>query len=483
MSIVIEYKPKILMPTFNPIMLALTSSNQSEEGYQFIVDVFSASTAGRIARKKEVQNPDGYGVFSLNQILKNYVSVDFSPSHTGMTAGTNQRFKYDLQIGEEYVFNWEFGDNFFYPGDKVGFTSFTSNAHYFSVGDQIYVEQDPGYQFEEYNGVFEIIAIPDQYSLVINLNHSASTADPGTIRYADRRKNQFTGLTSVSSLTVNYAAFSHLDYINYNINEWNVTGGSAYIFCNAPTNYEMRNSNRAWAYAYQSSNSFIDSFIVNTYAENNTLIGTYYLTSSTVNDNYIKIGIGPWNITNTTGLVASGSSTFPVFSDSVYSYDITLYKTGTSKSETLTFTIDHVCTKYNNIELLFVDRKGACMTRNFQLASHVVDNINRSEYKRPIGNFKPVSKSWGYSSYDRGRTVYNTDVTTTYRAISNWMSEDDANYLRELFSSGDVYRVYDGNIIPVIVTTTTYEPKQTINEKLISVEINFSYAWNENIPN
>lgn len=487
MSLTILSTPQILMPAYNPVPLVFTSTKQTSEGHQFILDIYSAgTTSNRITREKTPANPQGYGVFESHAILRNFVGYDMNdPNSTGVTSSYPSRFKYDLYLGEEYVFDWSFGDNFFTAG-SVGFSSFTSTQHYFSVGDSVYIEQNPGYTHEEYNGVHTITSVPTSYSFVIDLAYEGSTPlNPGTVRYADNRKTIFSGMSAITSLWVNNAAISHLDWPSYDVDTFNMTGLSASFWTDAPDNYEMQLGNKAWLNFYSSTGgTAMSKLIVQTYDKNDNQLGIYTLNiAGSSNETYYKVGCGPWNLSATT-LTVSGSSTLPVFTTEVASYTFYIQDTpGNQLTESKTFKINQDCeNRYDNIEILFGDRKGSFLTRNFQLAHTEGDEIDKGEYTKPIGNYNPASNKWTYASKDAGRTTLYSNAQTKYRAVSNWIDINDVDYLRQLYSSSQVYWNRGGTLIPIIVTNKFHPIASLEVDRIFNLTIEFELAYMNEIP-
>lgn len=478
MSQTIQQSPAALMPAYNNVITVLTSSNQTEEGFQFICDLYSAGTTTRLSREKTPQNPAGYGVFDSHRILENYVSYDLVPASTGITSAVNSRFKYDLKLGEEYKYYWPFVDNM-NPSGVGGRVGFSGNTpHGFVVGDRVLIAQSGSPTFPEYDGVQTVWSASTNFFIIDYDSQGSTPLNPGTAIYADGRKTIFSGLTNYTGLTVNNAAFSHLDWINYNQLDWDCTGATKQFLTDAPNEYEMQLTNQAWLIAYCSNTTLVRRMVVTTYNQANTLLGEYRLDTAAVNDTFAKVAMGPWNITNAAFVASTGS--LPVFTDTVKYYTVYIAdSSGNQLSEAKRFTVNQECSKYNNIELVFLDRKGSFLTRNFQLASRQSLNIKKEEYRKPYGGYN--GSSWTYNTYDRGRTVFNVDVTRTYQATSNWMTEDDAAYLEQLFTSGNVYMNDNGTFLPIIVKDTNFELKTTINNKLINYTISFEMGFNDEV--
>lgn len=190
-------QPDKFQPVYNPINFYVNSDNKTQEGFKYLADVFSAGTSTRFARYRPAPRPvDGYGVIDINQVLSSRVSF-FIDQYQNIIADTPESYvNYDIEFGEEYVNYWRFYDNFD-GGSQTGFNGggliSATQAHTFEVGDQIYIQQDPGYVNEGYNGVHTVLNVPNPYSVILDIPFSGSPANGGTAVYADRRKTTFTG--------------------------------------------------------------------------------------------------------------------------------------------------------------------------------------------------------------------------------------------------------------------------------------------------
>jgi len=150
-------------------------------------------------------------------------------------------------------------------------------------------------------------------------------------------------------------------------------------------------------------------------------------------------------------------------------------------SEVKNICVDFNCSRYGNIELTFIDRLGSYIPANFELQSFKQMDIQRDEYQKLLGGFD--GSGWSYNSTDRGRVNINTTVKNQLTLNSNWLTEEEANYLKELYSSPDVYITENGQLWPVIVKSNSYRIVTKKNKKNIKIEIVIEYANSDVINN
>jgi hypothetical protein len=194
-----------------------------------------------------------------------------------------------------------------------------------------------------------------------------------------------------------------------------------------------------------------------------------------------SIGVGPDNINNST--LATGSQ--PVIDSTVYSYSVVLQdNTNTATSPTMYFTVDKRCSKFEPKNLWWLNRLGGFDSYDFTMRNKKNVVSSRTEYTRIIGSLDTsVSPDqWNYTIGDRGRTTMSVNVNESNQYQSNWLTELEAAWMEELFTSPEVYTM-DGNgdLDPLIIKTTNFEEKVKSVTKNINYIIDVDKAYSINI--
>lgn len=196
-------------PGYNPFYVVLSSSTASTlAGYEYIVDIYkhNSNVLERRFFVQPLQNENYWGKIDISRTLSNiaFTGNPIANGTSGITVNTVQSQAFDIKIGEQYYYYWNFTDNYYnaittaYTG-YLGFTA-ASATHSFVVGDYVTIAQDAGYAEENYNGTFQVVYVPDNKSIVVNFPFTTSTpANPGTARYSDYRKKVTTGQTTSST--------------------------------------------------------------------------------------------------------------------------------------------------------------------------------------------------------------------------------------------------------------------------------------------
>ena len=194
MSLTIVGRPDTFSPVYNPMFFYIDSSNKNEEGFKYVIDIYSGNTQDtKLGRYKLFPRPnDGFGVADINQLLTSQVGYDVHQNNNIITGATNSFIDYNIVYGEEYVKYWPFYDNAYYgSAPYVGYTMFYSNngtTHNFVAGDKVLVQQDDGYYTSFYNGTFTVLSASTT-AIIVDLPHSYTTpANGGTAVYSDRHK-------------------------------------------------------------------------------------------------------------------------------------------------------------------------------------------------------------------------------------------------------------------------------------------------------
>jgi hypothetical protein len=134
------------------------------------------------------------------------------------------------------------------------------------------------------------------------------------------------------------------------------------------------------------------------------------------------------------------------------------------------------CTRYNNIRLAWVNRLGCWDYMNFRGKSVEGVDIKRSEMESVPGTWN--NATFAYENQEGGRKILFTEAKRKLNINSDWLNEDEAVWLEELFTSTQVHQIQDDSVVyPVIVTNKSYTKKTSVNNKIkIQYKITLEYA-------
>lgn len=196
MAITILSTPQTVQPVYNPIYIRTSSDETSQEAFSFIYDLYVNGSF--VNRDRLLSRPGtSEAIYSPARILESYVSFDKYHNISGVHPSQEAIDKYEIVVGEEWVNYWEYYDNSSVGGSLSGYTqlyTITGATNDFAVGDKVYVQQTSGYTSSSYNGVFTVLSASST-SIVIDVPHTTTPVNGGTVTYSDKRKTIYTGST------------------------------------------------------------------------------------------------------------------------------------------------------------------------------------------------------------------------------------------------------------------------------------------------
>jgi len=213
---------------------------------------------------------------------------------------------------------------------------------------------------------------------------------------------------------------------------------------------------------------------------------------------YFKITSGDYSawidVVNESGAVvdtASGSITFSgemnlfncqaahintfagrtLITEDTYGYNVYL-KRGVAISRKLQF-IQKCYPKYKQYNLHFLNRLGGWDTMKFALVNKRSTELQRASYRRNdwqlSGN--TMTNIDSYNKYNETTLNYAIQHKDRFHLISDWVSEQDYEWLAQLFASTITYMEVQGAYFPVTISSTNYEYKLETSDKLFNFEI------------
>lgn len=318
---------------------------------------------------------------------------------------------------------------------------------------------------------------PNSYArYVVKFGEEYGLASSGTTIYPNQ-------VTTASFYAWN-AEVDFLGFQQYSNSDYTMTSGTTSRFLtNQPSNISIRDSEAAWLYGISNTSGTIKEARIVTYTIDGGVIQTVkasnpYQSISSTDYRFVRFGSGTHNLNliNSSG-ITSGAQ--PIIDPSVASYDVSfLDYAGNNVSGTQTYTIENSCTRNDTFRFHFLNQLGGFDSFTFIRASTKSVDIKRSNYKRATGGFTS-SSVYGYNKSDRGTVQFNTMLQDGIKVKSDWISEDVSEWLEELISSPEVYLDDPTHgLVAVNIQNPKYEIKQSSQEKLFSLEIDFDYSFN-----
>jgi len=80
MAITVNQRPQQFQPIYNPYIYVLSSDNSSQQNFKIAASIYDTSDSGNSVYITTLQNPtntNGYVVFDLSRVVRDYLTHDF----------------------------------------------------------------------------------------------------------------------------------------------------------------------------------------------------------------------------------------------------------------------------------------------------------------------------------------------------------------------------------------------------------------------
>jgi hypothetical protein len=207
-----------------------------------------------------------------------------------------------------------------------------------------------------------------------------------------------------------------------------------------------------------------------------TALGLRYNRTTPKEDNFL-LGptMGLWDITG-----PSGPQEFDSFCLALYPYDdyTTCTVGDTPDSEVMCLTIDDTnCWGFEPIRFSWLNNLGGRDYYTFIKRNTNVQNATRNTLYKIQGYWSAATYNVQDNSPARwGTQIFRADLTNTWTASTNWLSDEESTFLRNMFASPHVLVYLPGRSQPTMVTITdaSYTVNTTVREKLFQYFVSFT---------
>lgn len=468
MAITVLSQPQELQAGYNPVKFYLDSTNKNERGFRYVVEVYEGVT--KLFEQRYPPRPvDGYADVDISRLVADYLSATIPFDNTTFLRADGHFLKYDIKFGEEYIVEWEFDDyglNGTFQGGNTGlFQSPTVTPHPFVVGDQVRVKTNATYTDNRasLNGLFTVVGIEDAYDFVISLNDVGSfPATPGTVVFADGRKTIFRDLESIEDLVVFNGTLDLKSFIDWNSDLYKLNAiTDARWLTNAPQGFRIKPDSDVWLSFWRNGETGVRYIVRNSNGDifrcvisggSNNIIDLYYLLS--------------------TDLIALSGS-LPVIKDDTQWVTMKIELTSGEDSESFKFNIDRRCT-IEDYDIVFMDWLGSFLPFSFSLRSEDMMSIERKQYNKKFGDY--ADGDFVVNTYDSGHTPFYHDATETKLLRTNYLTDAESVYFKELMTSGWTYIKINGDYYRCTVEVNSHNTIRQKNKNLIRYDVTVKYS-------
>lgn len=202
--------------------------------------------------------------------------------------------------------------------------------------------------------------------------------------------------------------------------------------------------------------------LLNTYDSFDALLGTGIKTLTATTDIVIRYGVGTKNINEWNAAYLVGASY----------YTITLCdNTPAALGETIRFNIDCGCSKFNeSFRLHWLNPLGGFDAFTFNKKFDRSFNIKKANYTKILGAVDG-SGAFTFTTAQAGKVNFDTRTTETIKINSDWITEEENEWLWTLAKSTQVFWEIDSDTYaPVTVTNNSYKQQTYAGKKLFNAE-------------
>lgn len=202
------------------------------------------------------------------------------------------------------------------------------------------------------------------------------------------------------------------------------------------------------------------ALIINKYGYDNTLISGNNDNVSTPPGKYGQLNISPAGINGQLG---------STFIDSNVMY-YTVQVDGTDNI----FRVDMVCDHdFQPVQLHFMNAWGMFDTARFGLVSRLISETQRKSFTKRGYSFGSSSVDYynSYGVYNETKINHSQRTDYNYKITMDAPTDQEYQWLSELFDSPIIYAEIDGYFYPVTIKDTNYEFSTYLNNRLRPLEI------------
>ena len=463
MSITIQQYPGQLNLANSDMLWEVTSNSSSNAQYQFIANL-QDGCGTVLTSVKQQPNPYSKGVFNLGRITKQYLGFDTAQFNMGADSlfykNTNTAKFFKVAFGEQYgtsvsssvvVYN--------------GITNATSGSpaqtgsipYYYLINGTL----DPNYGYWNWQ-------TGSNYSPQTTPS-SASFTKNVCLTDADRTQSAHT--TDYLTVGVLNGALNGSTTVAQDIYALDVNIYSGSTVVNSFTEYNASSTTLASFGGPRTTPVQLWSAVAGVQTcTNNT-------GSQTSGSFLLNVGIGPQNITNKGG-----------YDLSTQPWD---YYTATLRPQRSAGTVnasaswdsfiiqkqDYNC-GYTGVRFAWVNDYGTWDWFNFTLQANLVTNVDRGLYYQTFVPYNTSTNDVAYNIQRRGSAAYYTNINEQFTANSDWLTQEQADWLTKLFYSPSVYIQEGFNMIPIIITDNAFVTRTNPR-----TQKNFQYAVNYTLAN
>lgn len=467
-QISITQAPYRLTLANSDLVYEVTSTQYAQPQFQYVC-ALKDGCGTTLTTIKQQPNPSGKGVFNLGRLVKQYLGYDareslFEGGVDGFFQLNGQTAKFfRVAFGEEYGTSTTSSvTSYSGIGNATGSASFSgSNAYYYFINGVL----DPN--SGDWNWNTSSFYSPQPTPSSASFTKSVCLTDAPRVHYA-----RSTDYMTISALNGNILASQSSAQDIYEM-RWTLYTASGFYVSESYYNAGLGATTGDNFGGPRSTNG---SQLWSQVWGVNTCTGSL-LNVQTSGSLLLHMPIGPQNISN----LLNYDLTFEPWTY----YTIELFaQSGSSKTnynglwDKFTIIKSEGNCAYNGVRFAFINDYGVWDWYTFTLADSNTYQIDRGVYKQNFVNYSTTTNTVPYDITRRGNNTFYTNINQDFIATSDWLTQEEADWLEQLFYSPNVYIQEGFNMIPVVITTSTLNTKSNPR-----TQKNFNYTISYRLAN
>ena len=443
----------------NNVVYSVSSTKTNEPQFRFVMDINDRS-GNLLQRLKQQPNVDyGVGIFDIGQILPNYLGPTDKIWYTATDNTPNTNFycadEFQIRFGEEYAVSATATPDVF-PGTYTGGGSAAPG--------------DPAVSSSYYTYFIDGVKNPNELGNGFNWLSSSKYDQEDT--YGTPTFNHQNGLTNFDTSKVRLGDYHTISILNGNLDGLpNAAVDNGY----AQDIYAMRIEQ------FDSDNGTVGLDTLYNLSIRGSSIELWddvYLLQ-TYRTRLLHWGVGPQN------MVDGGITIDPDCAYYIVTFHNQTAEPGVNDNGiygTYRFDIKEAACDFPGTRFTWKNEYGVWDYFNFELATATTSDIQRESYQQNFVDYGAISAQ---AQYDRrGMKQFQNKITRTFTAESNYLTQEEADNVRELFYSTNVYvQNPDGNVadnntfLPVVIESVSVTEKTNPrSQKLFRYTVQYRYA-------
>ena len=205
----------------------------------------------------------------------------------------------------------------------------------------------------------------------------------------------------------------------------------------------------------------VNEFLFELYDETNTMIDSFTIPFSLSSASLYHLPTGLKNLVNG-GYVDQSTA------DSTKYYTVVGQNHGDNVTAKYGYWVDEDC-KYNPVHLYWLNQLGGWDSFSFIKKNERSIDVERKRYKAYLGDYNNATTDNPFSTqaFSRSLTEREPIVKTYLNLTSDWLTESEFKYLKDLFRSKSVWMVDDNtdgySVVPIVVEDNNYLMKRERN--------------------